>query len=256
MSKYVSGAWILIESHLTDVTGKAQFNYVANTQYQFVITKTGYTTKTFELNPILFATYAVALDATAGSEPINVYQNIALDYTPKAFFNNRNNVINFTIYSPLNGLSQYGMNLSYRTVTNSSVATTAAGSTLSNSINVSGAALYERVNVTYWYTTTNGSSYYFKDIYHIINSNITNTYAGLLTTDYGMGQLEKFIFATIMVMIFAGSAAVVAGTGAAAIVGIIMFGVMLVLGFIPFWAIAIPLVIVVILLGFGKWLNL
>jgi hypothetical protein len=61
MYVFLNNTWSLVESKLSDVTGKAIFNYYPLVNYKFYISATGYNNNLYDLDPILFSNYVVLM---------------------------------------------------------------------------------------------------------------------------------------------------------------------------------------------------
>ena len=104
MSRYINGSLTMVSSKLSDITGTVIAKYVPDTFYQIIGLKSGYTTKTFDLDPVESELYIVNMESA--SSQILISDGVSVSYSPKTFTNGTNN-FTFIINSPLGLLSTY-----------------------------------------------------------------------------------------------------------------------------------------------------
>jgi hypothetical protein len=234
MERLINSTWTIVESKLSDITGRAQFSYLPAIKYKFTASLTGYSTKIFYLDPIIFSSYTVGLTATASTGSEADYSDLSISHYPKTFFNNAVNNITFIISSPTGKLLNYSFNVSAPGGNNASEGILANGESFLLYFNISAANFYDRVNVSYSYITTEGSAknYFFQ--YEILGVGTGNyTISQIKTTDYGLGMFEKAFIAMIFICILAGGAYLIAGMGGSLLIGLIAEGFAVYLGFLP-----------------------
>ena len=132
----IDGSWVVVNSQTTDITGRIQLNFVANTEYRFTLTKDGFAIKTFELNPILFSAYSVKIVPNAAVENENQDANIYITFSPKEFTLNDTGTLNFSINNPLGALINYSLTTVYGDSVVTSSGTNATGGVLANAYNL------------------------------------------------------------------------------------------------------------------------
>lgn len=245
MYRFINGAWVAVESHYSDITGKVAFDYSANVNYKFMVSVNTYNTSIFYLNPILFSTYDISLAKSVLVNYSSDYSGIAIAYTPYLFNNNAYNTFNFIIGSGSSDLINYGYNITYPwgSIVNSS--NNPLGSQLSSLFLVSGANVTDTVVITYYYNTTLTGVRTFTAILPIyVNStSFNNTIASNKNKTYGLGDFERILIITISVIIIIGIAAMLGQILPGFVLGIFMFGYAAYIGFISWWAIWIVIII-------------
>lgn len=237
--------YVLVESLTSDLSGKVQMYYIAGEKYRFTISATGYSTKLFYLNPIIFSAYVVNLDPTTNTESLQDYSDISVVYYPKTFYNNETQNFTWLISSPLGRLTNYSFLLEYPTATNNgSSGVNAYGESFIISVNITGANRGDRVNLTYNYTTTSGGTKTFLYSFEILNTGEGNyTIARLKTKDYGLGAFEKTLMVMLVMVLICGFAYFMAGMAGSLFLGMVIMGVAVYLGFLPIWAILLSVVL-------------
>lgn len=251
IARSLGGSFTTVSSQYTDVTGTVEFNYVPYARYRFTISLDNYQSLLFYLDPILLSSYQVKLTSDTASYLNNTldYAGLSLIVTPRTFYNQQQNNVTYIIASPNGTLTQYGINITYPNATSTYVniddaGINANGETLELAFNISTNNIYDTVNITYSYTTTNtGYREYGPFSYSI--QNVTST--GLLTSncseDYGMGGLERTIIAIIIILVIAGVTAPVLGAEAAGLLALFMLGFLVKICFVPWWAAAISVLV-------------
>lgn len=249
LSKMINGSLTLVESRLTDVTGRTQFNVATNTLYSFTSTLTGYESKSFTLNPVIFTSYNVQLkkEATLGT-PLD-YGNVAVTYNPKQFIMGNNN---FTIEIKGTGqLNNYGYSLSSSCNVIFDSDNNAYGSTFQDNITLTPSCTtnYDKLILFYYYETTDGTYRNFTEYLGITTYGQANYSSNMVTTlasgTYGMGLFERVLITTVIALILVGVVASIGGMVSGLFVGLIVLGYFTSVGFIP-----VGLVIITLFAGF------
>lgn len=237
--------YILIESLTSDLSGKVQMYYLNGEKYRFTISATGYSTKLFYLNPIIFSAYNINLDQTSNTQSPQDYADISIVYYPKTFNNNQTQTFTFLISSPLGRLINYSFNLDYPTgKSNGSNGISATGESFNVGVNITGANRRDRVNLTYNYTTSLGGTKNFWYSFEILNTGEgNNTIANLKNKDYGLGAFEKMLLVMIILCVVCGFAFLLTGMAGSIFIGLVIMGISVYLGFLPIWSILISLVL-------------
>jgi hypothetical protein len=214
MYSYVNGSLELIESHLTDIVGKAQYSFIPSTRYSFEIINAGYETKTFILDPIMYTTYTIAL------KPSNTqtmqYADIYVSTYATDIRNNSIDNFTITITSPKGSISSYYFNISYPKGNVSVNGSNANGEALTSVINITGAGYYDTLNLTGIYYDSYGNGYSINKYYSInfdpaVNNTIISNIDKISTT-YGFGWFERVLIATLITILFAGLIGMFAGS--------------------------------------------
>lgn len=246
VERLINGSYATVESRYTDVTGRVSIVYTSLIAYRFTISKTGFTTKQFTLNPILFDSYSVSLNpSTTSYNNTYDYDSVAITWYPKTFINNNINNLTFIITSPEGTLEDYNFSINYKSYSNTTGGSNAYGSTLTLSLNISGAYLGDRVYVNYSYNPTSSSTKYYSFSFGILGMNDTGNYttAQLKNRDYGLGLIEKAVLTLVVVVILVGFAYALVGMGGALFLGLIAEGVAVYLGFLPIGAFLISVLV-------------
>ena len=246
---YNASGWITMDSLYTDISGKVQIYYLSGENYKFTITKTGYATKIFQLNPILFSNYIVSLEPTTSSSSPQDFADISITKYPTIFINEQLNNFTFLITSPLGRLINYTINLTYPGGSNGSNGSNAQGESILLWINITGATHNDNVNLTITYTATDAGFKNYSYAYEIINTGESNqTIIHLKYQDYGLGLGEKAIISTIIIVFIAGFSYLLGGLGTSLFMGSIGLAISSFLGFLPIWSILISILIAIMLI--------
>jgi hypothetical protein len=249
MQRLIGGVWTTVEQRYSDNTGRVQFYYEPNVQYQVLISKTGYISQTLTYNPILFSSYDIALIKTTLIDNVPDFNGITYSYSPKIFLNG-SNTFNFSIQTPYNILNKYGYILQWCNNATSSEGTSIGGSILSSTYSInctSPSYLY----VHYWYNTDESGTRNFTDKYNIIFPYGNYTWMSLKDKDYGLGLLERIVILTFISIIIVGIASMAGQAYAGLFLAICVYGFFTYVGFIPIWFCLI-MVIPALLLIAGK----
>ena len=240
VERQINSSWTIVQSKSSDITGRIQFNYLPNVKYRFSVSKTGYTTRTFELDPIIFAEYNVKLTPlTSGGVNNNDFYNVNFYYSPKEYIEGLNN-FTFSITSSEGILESYYYYIYYKeALINNGSGVNAYGETLTSVLNLSNPELSDFVKIILKYDTTISSEKEFVYTHDIIVSGYgNNTYIELIkNTDYGLGVFEKALITFFSVVFIAGVGFLVSGGVGSIIMGLLTYGVFIYLSFIPLWSV-------------------
>jgi hypothetical protein len=255
---YQNGSYYLTESKYSDISGKAQFSYLPNTNYKFVVSASGYQTYTFILDPIIFDTYDIYLDVNSSIPAEFDKDDLYIYYTPKIFYNGTTTNFSYTISAPLSNLVSYFYTITTPIGSTTYSGSNAMGETHSSNINVNNASVnptyFDTVRLLYGYTTSNGTSRNFTDLLDIgfltippiPGSNASNnTFMNLDKNTYGMGIFERILIMSIIIIFCVGISMLIGQVLPGLVLGLMVMGYLVFIGFIPIWA-----VIISILLGF------
>jgi hypothetical protein len=243
-SRIIDGAWVIVASKYSDVTGKAQFTYVPNIRYLFQISKSGYTTKSFYLDPIIFSTYTVALDKHSTSYWSLDLEDVLFIINPQDFINGVQNNISVGILSGNNILSSYSVFISYPGGTTSANGLLNGGETFPLQFTITGAGMFDTINFTFAYTTIGNTSKNFTYQYTILNGEIpAYTWAYNKGHDQGTGFFERSLLSVIATIIMGGIAGAAVGPLGAGVMMMLTMGLCVYIGWIPFYAI-IPAIVI------------
>lgn len=240
MQRIVNNTWVTVESRLSDITGRVLFQYLENTRYRFTTSKTGYTSRTFELNPVdpLIAEegYTVRIrKSTTQTDPSN-FAGVNIEINPTTYKEGLNN-FTYYLFSPEGQITEFGYTLTFPGGTTSDSSNEAYGTTLSTTINISGASLGDTVNLTYYITDTIRGTRNYTASYFIDVTTNTWTFTNIRDTDYGFTLFEKLIIATLGIIVVGGAAFLFLGGLAGGIVALITMGFFYWIGFLTLWMI-------------------
>lgn len=248
--KVINGSWTPIESKYSDITGKAQFIYTLNTNYKFYMSKSNYTDIIFYLNPILLSSYDIKMIPTIIQTDYQDYTGVSIIYSPTLFYPGYN-LFTFIIQSPSGYLIEYGYNISYPGGFNTSSGVNSIGSTLTNSIGIINPNINDKVKLDYYYISTTYGRRNFTMYYSIsVNeSYINNTFISNQNKTYGLGLIERLLIATLLIIFIAGIFAMVGNAIPGLVTGLMLYGWLVYIGFIPLWSILLSLTLGILILG-------
>jgi len=249
MYKQINGSWTTVESKYSDITGRAQFVYTAYTNYKFYVSKDTYEDYIFYLSPILFSSYDVKLTKITLLNYSMDFDMIAVIFSPQTFKNGDVTTFSFIITSPTGLLTDYGINLTYPGGSNGTTGVNAIGEQLNVNLNVTGASVFDVVTLTYYYTTTTGGIRTFVVTFPIITDGTTSfsMYRNRDVT-FGLGVFERFLISVLIVIFVVGIATLIGQAIAGFALGLLLYGLLVYTGFLPFWAVAIPMFVGIIFL--------
>lgn len=241
VKKYINGSLVVVSSLTSDITGRVQLNYQANTPYYFTCTIADYNNKEFTLNPILFSTYTVKMTPTTSEVYEADYSGVTITHTPQRLNNGQNNQLFFTFGSPAGKFVLYGFNVTYNGTTNGTTGVNAYGDVLNTYIYISGARIGQTAQVQYFYITSDGVTNTYTFNMEIVGQtyNLNNTIQQNMNKTYGLGLFERIFIITIVLIIMAGAGALYGGALIGATMAIFILGIFSYLGFIP-WFIGYP----------------
>jgi hypothetical protein len=252
VSKTVNNTWTIVNVLYSDITGKVVFNYLTGIKYRFYVTASGYSGKTFELNPVYFSTYNIWLNKNlTGNTAFLEQSRLSLMLIPNTFRNNMLNNISFIFGSPMGEFQQYGYNLTYKDVFVSASGVNAYGSRLNTQLNITGARLTDKVILEYYYQLSSGNISSYVVVYDL--DNITFDYLTLEDNrgkTYGMTLYERMLIVTLIVIIVAGVVAYTTNGAYAGVVALFVWGIFIYMGFTELWLVLISILFIVIYLIF------
>lgn len=253
VSRIVDSVWVLINSLISDITGRVQFTYEPDEEYCFVITKTGYVTKTFCLNPILFDSYTIKLQKDYEQANLVDYSGISLYFEPHIFYNNAVNNLTFYFSSPSGNFDIYGYNITYKTTTKVGTGTNAYGEQFENTINITGASWTDLVTIGYYYETTYGERKDFSFSFYVTDPSLgNNTFAHLNDRTYGMGLFERTLISVGLGLLVAGGTFMFVGAIPAAAMTVLVYGFLINIGFMELWTGVLSIIVLLSLMFWGS----
>lgn len=233
--RVVNGTWQVLSSKTTDITGRTSFRYAEDIAYRFTATATGYDQKQFTLDPILFSTYSVKLDRSQALDFAQDYAYIYMAYSPKIFYESRQNNLTIDFISPTGLFSSYNYSIAYPGGTKTGGGVNTAGESFSVPFNISGADFDDRVYINLSYDTSIGSPRSFRYDHGIIVTPGNNTFIKNQDNTYQLGLVERALIGTGVVIVVAGIAAMVAGSTVALLISLFIMGAFTYIGFWEWW---------------------
>lgn len=235
--RLINASYTLVSSQNTDITGRAQFSYLEGIEYRFIITKSGYITKTFLLT-ILFDDYIVLLEPNITTNPDVFTDDVIITWGENYLYNNNLSWQSITIDSPQGSLEDYHINITTSGNSSNTAGNNSNGETINGSVYITGAGFGSTAVVTVSYKSTYNVDWVtITRIYQIQN---WQTQAGSLEDIKNdideLSDLERWIIGTLIAIAFVG----IAGMGGSVLgegllfgssVGLIVYGVLTYLGF-------------------------
>jgi hypothetical protein len=240
--------WVVTRSRLTDIMGSAQFNYDTLARYKFYCSKDGYEDIIFYLDPIIFDSYDIKLKKQLSVNSSMDYDKISLHYYPSIFSPGLNN-LSLIIGSAWGELVSYGATLTYPSGQTSAIGTNSYGGQLDLNFTLLGVNPGDTVQLNYYYTLSGIGTKNFTDYLDIRVNTTTNSFENLRNETFGMFVFERILIVTIIVVVMAGVATLIASATVGAALGLCLFGFFSYVGFIPLWVVLIPMTIGLIILS-------
>ena len=257
IQRFVNGTLTTVLSLQSDITGRVGFDYIPNRRYEFTITKSGYETRSFNLDPILFSSYLILLDSNIViGETGGDFSGVGITFTQSGFKESNQNNFSMSFSDSKGRLVRYGYNLSTTTTgqLTSQEGTNAYGSILPVTISIPDVPLQDQLVVDYYYERSDGTLLTYRTSYSItqVNPYSNQTWVGMRDTAAQIPILDR----AAVVVIATGSLTALAftfiGLSGAALAAMFILGFFALTGFINGWVIAVPLIgLAFILLGRG-----
>lgn len=251
MSKIINSSWVTVESKFTDPTGRIGFYFTPNTKYQFYATKSGYDSKLFILDPILFTSYNIKMTPNANNTP--GFSDVTAYFSPGSIPKNVNTNFSFGIQSPEGILVSYGYNLSWDCGNLTFSGVNAIGDTNVANFTVTCGNYGDYVRLLYFYTTSSGS--YTQKTFNLpidtYQPQSNYTFSANTDKTYGLGEFERISITTIFAMLIGGIAGMIGGALVGLALALFIFGYFVFIGFISGWYLVLPAFVGVIYI-FGR----
>lgn len=247
-SKLINGSYTIINSKLSDITGRVQFDYVPNAKYQFLISASGYENNLFYLDPVLFSTYNIRLTKTTTLEPGNTPDNLGVYIT---FYNNMtgntnwyvnhsgnlNNTLIWIINSPIGSLEYYNMTLEIPGSNFTFSGILATGGQFSQNFTLNTTDPLDQVIINYCYKSSTSYDKCFRFPYSIIGVHTSTSMIANQDNTYGLGVFERVLIITVAVLFCVGTIFIFGGAIPGLIVSLLIYGFALSTGFVTIWMI-------------------
>jgi hypothetical protein len=241
--RYINATLTLIEVKDSDITGRAQFYYIPGSHYRIIVQKSGYTSKSFDLNPILFASYDVYLSKNIVYIYTGSLEDVKIIYTPRSYYNNEISNFTFIISSSTGVLNNYGVNISYPCGNYSFNGNNSIGETFNQAFTISCAGFRDLINITYYYESVGNPVRVYYDQYFIGGTYSASNYTFINLRKsgdtFGLGILERILIVTILGLIVAGITYLMIGGEGAVVLCLLVFSYFTYTGFIPLWSVII-----------------
>ncbi len=249
MYRQIGGSYIPIQSKYSDISGRIQFTYQENVKYRFFFSHVDYEDYVFFLDPVLFSTYDLWFDRSISVNDTPDYGRIALTYYPQRFNDGQENNFTFLISSPYDELNSYGYTLTYPggSVTNSG--STAAGEELTNNFTITGAEFGDTIKFDYYYNTNVAGQRNFTQYFEILVDSGNHTMINIQDHTYGMGLFERLLIASFIVLLIVGIASLIGQIVPGLALGLIVYGYLAYILFIPIWSVLISIGIGLSIIG-------
>jgi hypothetical protein len=248
VQRFINGSFVLVNSLSTDITGRVQFSYVEGDRYRFIVSKTGYETKTFELNPIIFSSYNIWLTPQIDVEPTD-NDLLTITIEPSQYQNNANNSLIVVFSSPDGSLELYGFSATWNATTFTNQGTNAYGEALNQTIQILDAELGDRVYLEYYYMLSGGDLKTFSGYYTISGLNATAGTFLNVGDDYGLGLFERVLIVTLITLAIAGAGFLFSGITGSGLLAMLILGFFIQLGFLTPWILVPPMIFIFLLVA-------
>ena len=248
-----SSNWTTILVQEADLTGSISFAYDVNSAYRFTFGYTGYTTKTFILNPIIESSYTVRLKGQETAST-GIFTGVRVITSPTVCHNNATNTFAVQFISPNGTLQSYGYSL-YTTRFPSNITylsgNQAQGETLTTTMFLQNLTLSDKVMINYYYTDTlQGINYTLTAGCTIIDPSANpSSLIANLGNPFGLSLFDRLLILAFFIIVSVGFAVTFGGPMAGYLISLLVLGLFVAIGFIPFWIIAIPMVLTFVLMG-------
>lgn len=198
----ISDNWVLVNSKYSDITGRVSFGFNPDDAYRFSVRCDGYQLNTFILDPVLFTSYDVRVEAVSNS--FTDYNSVSIFSTPNTFPAGKPFNFSVTFVSNSGSLVSYSYELTLPDLSViSDTGSNAYGETFNRVINYSTVSVTEavlRVN----YTLVTGDSYSREYHYPILLEAGNNTFVNNNVNDYFDNSVDKHLFGLITLLLFTG----------------------------------------------------
>ena len=247
VSRIINGTWTNIFSKFSDITGRVQFVYNPGINYRFSASKSGYSSKTFNLDPVIFSTYNVRLSKILTTTESYDYSDVSIIFNPKTFYNDVQTNMSFYFNSPLGLFESYSANITYPGGSTYINGNSSTGETFNPSFNITGANFTDQVKIFLTYDTTFSTPRTFTYYYSITGSSgIFGTGAYNDDNPYGLSLFDRVFIVTIALFFIGGLVYAFAGLIASGLISIVMLGYFMNIGLLSAWF-GFPTIIILIL---------
>lgn len=249
MYKRVGGNWQVIESKISDITGRVQFNYIPNTEYRFYLALADYNDYIFTLNPVLYSEYDVKMQRSVVLNDTVDYDRVGITYSPTLFYEGENN-FTFLIQSPYAELTDYGYTLTYPGGTSGNSGNDDVGEELHTYFfNISGATITDRLRIDYYYTTDLTGTLNHTFYHSIVVPEGNYTMMANRDKTYGLGLFERILIAVCIIILVTGIATLIGRPIEGMGLGLVILGYLTYIGLIPIWSTLLTFLLGILILS-------
>lgn len=250
IKRKIDDEWVVIETKITDITGKTRFSYVDDIKYQFQISKTDYITKEFSLDPILFDEYIIKINKDYNAEEDIDYSGIQIIHDPKSFDADTEYNLTFLFADPSGRFEYYGFNATYKTNTWTKSGTNAYGESLIQNLTFTDVSFGDKIYIDYYYKISTSDVVKTYSVSYFINTYGTgeNTWQENKDKTHGLGVLERVLISVCIILFVVGASTMFGGEAIGSVVGLFMFGFLIAIGFLELWLGIISAIILFIIL--------
>jgi len=249
IKKLVGVEWVLVNSLITDLSGKVTFSYENNLRYKFVVTADGYDTKSFELNPIIFSSYNIFMDTNIEVNTPNSHK-LSVSYSPGIYYNNKNNTFAVIFSSPTGSLEYYDYTITFKNTSLSDSGNNAYGEELTDVLEILNSSFGDQLFLEYRYLLT-GNDMQTVTLSYFVSDPDAEGFTFLdVGNSYGMGLLERVAIITILLLLVGGVAYLFGGVVTSTVSSLLILGYFLFLNFVSGWII-IPTMLFLFLVLIG-----
>ena len=243
MYRYVSGAWSLVDERTSDVSGNMVFSYSPSGEYRFTLSKDGYEDLSFTFSPIVFSEYDVKMSPTSSVDDVMDFDRVLVTLGDTFFYDGVLDNFSVTFYSVYGELLDYGFNLSFPGGWVSDSGSFLSGERLEGNFTISGATVYDMVRLEFYYDTSLSGRREFVNHYGIILGESNMSMIGLRDRDYGLGLFERVLLTVAIGIFIVGVASLVGKPVPGMVLSLLVFGYLVYIGFISFWAVGVTFVL-------------
>lgn len=192
----INNTYTLVESLITQIDGRTQFNYIPNTKYIIKSVLDGYDNLTFELNPVLFTSYDVTMRLL---ESDVIEPTAYAEWTPKNFIKGQYGDITFKIYSTYCSLENYNVRTYINGILNFSyTGNNPCSELLYIPYDFSNINSNTTLTLIYNYSLNNNKSQEFRSDYYVVIPLTNRTISNMGNNTYGFGVGDRVLIVTII----------------------------------------------------------
>ena len=240
IQRKINGSWVSVAVINSDITGRILLDFNPLSAYNFYVSLSGYTDKTFTLNPIIFNSYQVYMEKFTELIDESTFSGVLYYITPHVFYEGWNN-LSVTISKAEGDLSYYGVSFTFPGGYNGSNLTNSYGSSFTIPFYINGSDFKSRVNLTAFYKLVGDNQRTLNYAFEIIPNPTIGTLMSNRDKTYGMTLFERVLLATIIIIALGGiatyfSTAIIGGT-----IGLFVMGYLSYIGLLSAWLVYVPI---------------